>query len=109
MPILRLREVIDRRTFSDTLLVLWLQMMTQDDPATQQDEAMEACMAHAECGAYFMCAMSQQEGQDPSPCPGDSSRDEGEAFTPCINDAACMAILSGLDDPSQDDIYTSGW
>ena len=61
-------------------------MMTQDDPATQQDETIEACMAHAECVAYFTCAMSQQMGQDSSPCPGDSTRTESEAAMPCIND-----------------------
>ena len=104
----RLRKVIDRRDLlSDTSLVLWLQMMTQDDLATQQDETMEACMAHAECGAYFTCADSAISNNQA--CPGDSTRTEAEAFTPCINDATCMGILSGLDDPSQDDIYTSGW
>lgn len=82
-------------------------MMTQDDPATQQDETMEACMAHAECGAFFTCAASA--GSDSQPCPGDSTRDSTEAVMPCMMDDACMAIMSGLDDPSQDDIYTSGW
>jgi hypothetical protein len=64
---------------------------------------------HSSMDSWSDCASIAAGYSRTAACPGDSSRDERAAFTPCGNDDACMRILRGMpNDPSQDDVYTSG-